>query len=221
MDHAYYLDRLYPLQDRVLHAFDGASTGFYLGGGTAASRAYLKHRYSDDLDLFVNDQREFGLWAQRLVESAASLPDTVVELRLREERFVRFDVTQAEVVLKIELINDVPAHVGEVVQDRILGRVDSAENIFANKITAVLDRNEPKDLADIWGFTQKLNLSVADAIGGARSKAAGVFEADLARVLLSACDDDWSLIRWSDGPSCDRFVTHLHALGESLLLSDT
>jgi hypothetical protein len=26
------------------------------------------------------------------------------------------------------------------------------ENILANKLTALADRNEPKDVADIWGF---------------------------------------------------------------------
>jgi hypothetical protein len=42
--------------------------------------------------------------------------------------------------------------VGAFVEHGILGRLDSAENILANKITAVMDRNEPKDMADIWGF---------------------------------------------------------------------
>jgi hypothetical protein len=49
--------------------------------------------------------------------------------------------------LKIELINDVPAHVGELKEHPVLGRLDSAENILANKLTAVVDREEPKDLA--------------------------------------------------------------------------
>jgi predicted nucleotidyltransferase component of viral defense system len=33
--------------------------GFYLTGGTALSRAYLNHRYSDDLDFFVNAVNDF------------------------------------------------------------------------------------------------------------------------------------------------------------------
>jgi len=32
---------------------------FYLTGGTALGRHYLKHRYSDDLDLFVNRNNDF------------------------------------------------------------------------------------------------------------------------------------------------------------------
>ncbi len=63
VDRAYYFEHLYRLQDRVLGLLAQTETGFYLSGGTAASRGYLHHRFSDDLDLFVNDDRRFGLWA--------------------------------------------------------------------------------------------------------------------------------------------------------------
>jgi len=219
MDQSYYFQRLYPLQDRVLRAFDSASTEFYLAGGTAASRGYLHHRFSDDLYLFANDREQFGLWAQRLIDSLAPLADLSVELRLREERFVRFEVAAEEIQLKIELINDVPAHVGDLRRDPVLGRLDSAENILANKVTALLDREEPKDLADVWGFTAKLGLSITETITEARSKAAGIFEADLARVLVSASTEDWSLVRWIEAPPVEQFVSDLHVVGESLILA--
>lgn len=221
MDRDYYLQRLYPLQERLLQAFATAATGFYLSGGTAASRGYLHHRFSDDLDLFVNDAPQFALWAQRLIDAATRDTTWLVEVQLREERFVRFAVVEAGLVLKIELVNDVPAHVGELRRDPILGTLDSPENILANKITALLDREEPKDLADVWGFTCRLGLSITEAITGARSKAAGVFHADLARVLIGASADDWSLIRWIEAPTAERFVADLHALGERLLLLST
>ncbi len=55
MDRSFYFDRLYPFQDEVLKVVSGLDTGLYLTGGTAASRAYLNHRFSDDLDFFTND----------------------------------------------------------------------------------------------------------------------------------------------------------------------
>lgn len=218
MDSSYYFDRLYPLQDRVLEAFATAGTDFYLSGGTAASRGYLRHRFSDDLDLFVNDAAEFGLWAQRLIQSVQSLDDLLVDVELRDPRFVRFAVSQAGVLLKIELINDVPAHIGEVRQVPPLGRLDSAENIFANKITALVDRDEPKDLADVWGFACHLGLSIEAAIADARGKAAGIFPADLARKLIGASADDWSLVKWIEAPPPERFLADLRDLGERLVL---
>ena len=106
----------------------------------------------------------------------------------RDERFVRLQVTAQDVTFKIELVNDVPARVGDVRDHPVLGPLDSPENILANKVSAVLDRREPKDLADIWGFGCRLTLPIAAAVGNAQSKAAGVFPADLARVLLTRAD---------------------------------
>jgi hypothetical protein len=36
VDPAFYLTRLYPMQDRVLHRVGTVDTGFYLTGGTAS-----------------------------------------------------------------------------------------------------------------------------------------------------------------------------------------
>ena len=91
------------------------------------------------------------------------------------------NLIQSDINLKIELINDVPSMVGQPWLHPTLGRIDTAENILANKIIAVLDRAAPRDLADIWGLCFKMNLSLNEAITGAQGKAAGVFPVDLAR----------------------------------------
>jgi len=48
---------------------------FYLTGGTAVSRAYLQHRFSDDLDLFVNYDKRFALWSNLLIQVLRLTPD--------------------------------------------------------------------------------------------------------------------------------------------------
>ncbi|OGV74099.1 MAG: hypothetical protein A3K19_15165 [Lentisphaerae bacterium RIFOXYB12_FULL_65_16] len=58
---------LYALQDTALRAFSGIEHGFCLTGGTALSRGYYRHRYSEDLDFFVNDAADFVL--RRVMES--------------------------------------------------------------------------------------------------------------------------------------------------------
>jgi hypothetical protein len=118
----------------------------------------------------------------------------------------------------LELINDVPSRVGKVTIHPILGNLDSAENILANKLTALITREEPKDLADVWGFCCQMKLSLEKAITGTQGKAAGIFPADLARVLLSASKADFELIRWIKAPAEDEFIGDLHQLGEKLLL---
>ena len=138
---------------------------------------------------------------------------------MKEERFARLNLFQGQTTLKIEMINDVPARVGEVQKHSVLGRLDSAENILANKVTALLAREEPKDLADVWGFCCLKNLSLHDAITGAQGKAAGIFPADLARVLCSVQKSDWESIRWITAPPAETFISQLTQLGDNLLLS--
>lgn len=218
MDHAFYFDKLYPFQDRVLQVLNELETGFYLSGGTAASRAYLNHRFSDDLDFFVDDDERFGLWAARTIQGLLGQTRWHSQVLLQEERFVRLVLSEGEMLLKIELINDVPARVGQVGQHPVLGCIDSPENILANKVTALMDREEPKDIADVWGFCCLMDLSLEDAIAGAQGKAAGIFPADLARILLSVTRTDWEQVRWIKAPAAERFIADVQALGESLIL---
>jgi len=218
MDKAFYFDVLYPFQDRALAILGQIETGLYLTGGTAASRGYLHHRFSDDLDLFANDHKDFSLWADRFVQALTGVEDWRTTVSQRDTRFVRLNLVKDDVALKVEMVNDVPSHVGEIRQHPVLGRLDSAENILANKITALIDREEPKDRADIWGFCCRLGLPLRAALDGASSKAAGIFPADVARLLCTTSKTDWELVRWIEKPDPEQFVRDLTGLGEGLLL---
>ena len=217
MDNHFYLNQLYPFQDQVLRIFTATDTLFHLTGGTALSRGYLNHRFSDDLDFFVNDDAHFGLWADRIIQGLSQSSQWNTQVIQREERYVRLNLIQAEINLKIDMINDVTSRVGEPWLHPTLGRIDTAENILANKITAVLDRTAPKDLADIWGLCCHTGLSLKKAISGAQGKAAGVFPVDLARVLCSASQSDWELVRWITAPNPEQFIKQLDELGKGLI----
>ena len=212
----FYEKKLYPLQDRVLKTIHQVDTEFYLTGGTAASRGYLHHRFSDDLDFFVNDDDRFELWVSRVIQALSNSWECAV--LMNEKRFARLHIIESDLLLKIEMINDVPARVGEIIDHPILGRLDSAENILANKITALFGRDEPKDLVDIWGFCFLENTSLQDAITNAQSKAAGIFPADLARILCSVQQSDWETVRWINKPPAEKFLSQLKKLGEGLVL---
>jgi hypothetical protein len=218
MDNSYYENFLYPLQNEVLAFVSSLQTGFYLTGGTAASRGYLQHRYSDDLDFFVNYDDRFPIWAELIVNEMSRQPTWQTTIRLRGESYFGLTVRREDVELRIDLVKDVPFRIGTVYRHPVLGLIDTAENILANKVTALIDREQPKDLADIWGFCTKMGLSLATAIEGADSKAAGIFHADLARVLCSATEDDWRLIRWISPPEKETFLADLCRLGEGLIL---
>lgn len=177
MPASYYDKVLYPLQDHVISLFRGSP--FYLTGGTALSRGYYKHRYSDDLDYFVNGHPDFERTAALQIQKLRdAFPDLAIPLRGKD--FFRLFVAGDN--LKIELINDVPSHVGVIVEHPSLGRIDSRENILANKLTALVDRALPKDVVDIY-FLLRDGLSFRQAILNAGSKAAGTSPLLIAKVL--------------------------------------
>jgi hypothetical protein len=63
-----------------------------------------------------------------------------------------------------------------------------------------------------------MQFSLLEAITGAQGKAAGIFHADLARLLLSATYDDWASVRWITAPPAEQFLRDLQCLGETLIL---
>ncbi|NKQ36257.1 MAG: nucleotidyl transferase AbiEii/AbiGii toxin family protein [Chloroflexi bacterium] len=219
MNHNFFVDRLYPFQDQVLRIITALDTGFYLTGGTAASRGYLNHRFSEDLDFFVNYDDRFEIWVDQIILSLTGYGEWQTEVLAKQESFARLLLKKSDVTLRVEFVKDVPFRVGEVVTHPVLGSLDTAENILANKVTAALDREEPKDLADIWGFCTQMKLSVLEAISAAQGKAAGIFPVDFARVLLSANESDWQLIRWLNPPEPTMFVRSLHEIGEEIIFS--
>ena len=99
----FYTQYLYPLQDQVLERINKLETGFYLTGGTAASRGYLQHRYSDDLDFFVNDAADFYLWTERVIHALSANPSWQLEILSRYERFVRLNLIRQRLLSNLNL----------------------------------------------------------------------------------------------------------------------
>ncbi|PIW07184.1 hypothetical protein COW38_03270, partial [Candidatus Collierbacteria bacterium CG17_big_fil_post_rev_8_21_14_2_50_45_7] len=62
-------DTLYPLQDKILATVSTLETKFYLTGGTALSRGYFDHRFSDDLDFFVNRDSTFPQQVETIIQT--------------------------------------------------------------------------------------------------------------------------------------------------------
>ncbi|MFN3395993.1 MAG: nucleotidyl transferase AbiEii/AbiGii toxin family protein [Thermodesulfovibrionales bacterium] len=208
----YYEKVLYPLQDKAISVFKNSP--FYLTGGTLLSRVYYGHRYSDDLDYFLNDNPDFQLLADRQIERLSKIFNTV-KVVMAYERFYRILVCQEK--LKIELVNDVPAHIGELIEDPHFGLIDSKENILTNKITAVVDRAMPKDIVDMY-FLLKDGVSLKQALIDVHSKAAGIPPLYVAKVLG---EFDYSLldteIKWITPVPSEEIKSFLTAISESIV----
>lgn len=140
--------KLYIQQDKVFSLLVPYLNGYYLTGGTALGRFYLGHRYSEDLDFFLNRDPEFTKKTQELfgiLKSNYPIDETVTVQSADYVRIVIID----EVPLKIEFVNDIAYRWGKTLITANNIPVDNVANILANKLTALLSRDEPKDVFDI------------------------------------------------------------------------
>src|SRR5688500_2299071 len=106
MSDLFYKENLYPVQDKVLRCLERMNTPFYLTCITALSRYYLKHRYSDDLDLFQIQSQSFADDGRNIIHQLIA-ENYHVEIQPSDDSFVRCFVRENDVSLNIELINDV------------------------------------------------------------------------------------------------------------------
>ncbi len=207
-------DQLYVLQDWVLARLRNVEHRFYLSGGTALSRGYYDHRYSEDLDFFVNDISDFEVWRDRCFDALrkdGEKENWRLEIVLREKRFGRAFL-HGPTPLKLEFINDVPFRVGEPWNHPALGRLDTKENILAKKISALIDRDEPKDLADIFWLACRDDLDLLAAIDNAEGKAAGIFPPLVARALANGLRLGVPRVPWRHPPQEDEYRSGMEKL---------
>jgi hypothetical protein len=172
--------RLTPLQTDLLEAFFGRQPDFYLTGGAALAGFHLGHRETHDLDLFtLRGPLSDGVEALR--EAARSLEARCEETHTAPE-FRRFVVTRARESVVVDLVlertpqvaTDKP-RVGSI-------RLDTPEEILANKLCALLGRAEIRDLVDVRAL-EGLGLSLECAMEAARRKDGGLTPGQLAWVL--------------------------------------
>ncbi len=146
--HSYY-QKIYQLQDYILEVIFAKTDehSFYLTGGTALNRFYYPVRYSEDLDFFTNENNLFRDDLRFLMEefNKKSLP-FIREIDSRD--FVRLIFFPEEGKVKVDFVNDRVFRYGKP-QYFNHKRIDNVWNILANKICAVISRDDPKDVADI------------------------------------------------------------------------
>lgn len=209
-----YTDELYPLQDKVLALISTLDTKFYLTGGTALSRGYFSHRYSDDLDFFVNRDSTFPQQAEKIIQALQK--DFEVNVITKTTDFVSLKINQ---ILKVDMVNDVGFRDGESVVKPFFAQVDNITNILSNKITAIISRDEPKDVVDIWIIAKNTQVDWPKIYQAANSKAVGIFPPDVAQKLLSLPSELLDQIKWVDSQKPDpiKFIEELNQICNQML----
>jgi len=202
------------LQDKVLQFIDELQTPFYLTGGTALSRCYFGHRYSDDLDLFVNNEAKFRDLAEKIIGKLTEKFE--VEVQLRTESYFSLKTNQ---ILKVEMVNDVAFRDGGAQKKPIFSKVDSIQNILSNKLSAIISRDEPKDVVDIWVIAKNTPINWPQVFQAVGSKAVGIFPPDVAKRLAEFPIELVEIIKWVEGkqPEAEEFKKDLGDICDAML----
>ncbi len=158
--------KLYDLQDKVLDVVFKTEQVFYLTGGTCLNRFYYKKRYSDDLDFFTHDYRDFNRGFRNIKNALMTNFDTILEVSSKD--FVRLKINN---MLQVDFVNDRVDRYGDLVYLDNGYIIDNCKNIFTNKITAVIGRDNPKDIFDLYLLDKYNDFDFKELLEVAHKKA--------------------------------------------------
>jgi predicted nucleotidyltransferase component of viral defense system len=172
---------LSPFQREVLDRVFERERGFFLTGGAALVGYYLHHRSTDDLDLFTLDETAFDR-GPRVLAEVAHAAGARLEVRQESPAFRRAALVRGTELVVVDLVLErVPQiHPNKPEIDNV--RVDPADEILANKLSAIVGRMEERDLIDVL-FLERAGYRVEDAFEGALRKDGGCTPATLAWLL--------------------------------------
>lgn len=151
------------LQKRALELFSKSplKDKFYWTGGTLLAYFYLHHRRSNDLDFFSDSPFVYSqiIGFIRNLKKALKLP------RIDEQKI--FDRREFFIHNKQKLRLEFVYYPHPKIKARKLWkgiRVDSLDDLAVNKFAAFFDRNDPKDLFDLYFLLTKGKYSIKKLI---------------------------------------------------------
>ncbi len=152
-----------PLQKKVLDSFSKSSlkNKFYWTGGTLLSFFYLHHRRSNDLDFFSDKPFTYN----QIIGFVRDLKKKLNLLYIEEKKIYdrREFLLHDKQKLRIEFVY----YPHPKIKKRKLWKgifVDSLDDIAANKLMSHFDRNDPKDLFDLYFLLTKKEYKVEKLI---------------------------------------------------------
>ncbi len=157
------------LQKETLDLFAKSSLAksFYWTGGTLLSTVYLHHRTSEDLDFFSDkpfNPEELRNFAENLKKRLKLKGITAKKVFDRWE----FLITNKEKVRVEFVLYEHPKLKPRKKWQGIF--IDSLDDIAANKTMAMFDRNDPKDIFDLYFLITQKYCSVKNLLQGTRKK---------------------------------------------------
>lgn len=210
-------NKLYHLQDNFLKWWVEFKLPFYLTGGTILGRFYLHHRYSEDLDFFVNRNSEFSKYIVFIKNELQKKYSMDISKTIVTEEFARFFIAESDTFLKLEFVNDVAYRVDKPFESKI-GSIDTVKNILSNKLTAIVGRDEPKDIFDIVTISKSYFFNWQEIFCHAKEKAM-INEIDVEQRLFSFPASNISNVDWLIEPvDIGIFENQLRIIADDFML---
>jgi predicted nucleotidyltransferase component of viral defense system len=195
-----------------LSAINQSGTDFFLTGGTALSRAYYHHRYSDDLDFFVNASPSYDEQMDKIFASLQGAGFFWDEARdfIRSDSYISFKVgwKKSETLLKLDFVNDTVPHFGDIQKTALFDRTDSIRNILSNKLSALF-RYAGKDVVDIREIALHETIDWTEIMSEARSKEAGLEIPVISEILKGMPREEFEAVNWAQKPDWEVFCADM------------
>jgi hypothetical protein len=141
---------------------------FVLTGGGALAGVHLGHRNTRDLDLFWRNRDRLGTLPQIVERRLTDLGLSVTTVQTAPA-FVQMRITDGLSVVIVDLVAE-PSDAIEQAESHTIGGeeilVDSKRAILAEKLCALLERAEVRDLIDVEALLESgesLEIGIADA----------------------------------------------------------
>jgi predicted nucleotidyltransferase component of viral defense system len=209
--------KLYQLQDKFLAWWIALGLPFYLTGGTALGRFYLNHRFSEDLDFFVNANNQYPRYISEIKKKIGTEFSFDLQRSLFTEDFTRLFITDNGIDLKIDLVNDVDYYPGNPEIYRF-GMIDTPLSILSNKLSAIIGRDEPKDVYDIVHISLNYSFNWQEIFHHSKQKNV-INELDVERRMCSFPVSWLENINWLNAATdLVAFDKMLHQIADDFIL---
>ncbi|MEI6575563.1 MAG: nucleotidyl transferase AbiEii/AbiGii toxin family protein [Bacteroidota bacterium] len=212
--------KLYQLQDKFLNWWLTLKLPFYLTGGTALGRFYLNHRFSEDLDFFSNADPAYLKYIAVLKNEISKKFTVNIQQSLFNDDYTRLFIAEDDLMLKVEFVNDVESYPGLPIPYQF-GSIDQPLNILSNKLSAIIGRDEPKDVFDLVHLSLNYSFEWQEIFSITKQKSL-INEIDVEQRLFSFPIDWIENVNWLIAPIDTIFFKNsLHQIADDFLLGKT
>lgn len=143
---------------------------YYLTGGTPLAAFYLYHRYSEDLDFFIEEEEVNVVAVQKVIKAAH------LQFKLQQVSYENFQGLHNFFLkypngesLKVDF-NYYPFQRLEQGELQHNIQIDSLLDIAVNKIQSIGTRTKARDFIDLYFIVKERGMLIKDLMAAARNK---------------------------------------------------